>query len=154
MSMDWRNLLTRRTLLMVVVGAVAGFAGVLLYQNYERQQFGGIFEPIQKERYFDVDAIREARMRTGLLSAEVTGTVVNNSWKKRSIGVWAGFVKPDGFHQGAGSRRSYYGYQYFPDVEPNDTRTFSIPVAMAINREWSAIAEFDPKSEHSRPEWK
>lgn len=140
---------------MAVAGMLAGCVVTLAYQAWQRQMFAKVFEPLQPERYFDAEAIREATLTVNVLNGVVNGVVVNNTWKSRSIGVWGGFVKADGFHIGAGTGRNYHGYQYFPDVAPGETRNFSIPVAVFVNRNWAVIAEFDPKpGQLPRPAWK
>jgi len=110
--------------------------------------------PEHRDRYFDTSAITESNIKMDRPNANVDGVVVNNTWKTRNVGVWVGFVKSDGFHQGGTTGRNYFGYQYFPQVPPKEKRTFSIPIGVPpLNRSWSVVAEFDPNDQRLRPIW-
>jgi hypothetical protein len=134
-----------------IMSAVLLFVILALLQEQRRSREIAVTPP---DRYFDTQAIREYSLTMARPNAMASGTVVNNTWKTRDIGVWAGFVKPDGFHEGSTTGRSYYGYHYFPGVPPHEKRNFSITFAVPpLNRSWSVVAEFDPKPERLRPVW-
>jgi hypothetical protein len=148
----------RKTLLVIAgVGAAAIVVALAIrFHFHELDREAQRLDPAQRDRYFDPDAISESVMSMDRPNAVINGVAVNNTWKKRSVGVYAGFLK-EGFHEGGTTGRHYYGYQYFPDVPPGGARKFSIAIAVPpLNRKWSVIAEFDPKKgqEPLRPAWK
>jgi hypothetical protein len=136
--------------LVVVVAAGLGAMAWKLSSDRAQQRD----RPEHRDRYYDPSAIQESALTMDRPNATVTGVVVNNTWKTRDVGVWVGFLKSDGFHQGSTVGRNYYAYQYFPQVPPNEKRNFSVTFAVPpLNRSWSAVAEFDPSEKRLRPIW-
>lgn len=135
---------------------VAVVAAGLGFMAWKRQQdrAAEALRPEHRDRYYDFTAIQEYKLTMERPNATVTGVVVNNTWKTRDVGVWAGFVKSDGFHQGSTVGRNYFGYQYFPQVPPKEKRSFEVTFAVPpLNRSWSVVAEFDPNEQRLRPIW-
>jgi hypothetical protein len=139
----------------VLIGVVVvGIIAVVMYMQRQQQRGREAMRPEHRDRYYDSAAIQEYALKMERPNAAVTGVAVNNTWKTRDIGVWSGFVKSDGFHQGSTVGRNYFGYQYFPQVPPKEKRNFSITFAVPpLNRSWSVVAEFDPNEQRLRPVW-
>jgi hypothetical protein len=134
----------------VVVGGILGVSALQRAKDRAKEAM----RPEHRDRYYDTAAIQEYSLKMERPNATLSGVVVNNTWKTRDIGVWAGFVKSDGFHQGSTVGRNYFGYQYFPQVPPKATKTFTITFAVPpLNRSWSVVAEFDPGERQLRPIW-
>jgi hypothetical protein len=135
---------------VVVIGVILGAMAWKRQQDRTTEAL----RPEHRDRYYDSTAIQEYALKMERPNATVSGVIVNNTWKTRDVGVWAGFVKADGFHQGSTVGRNYFGYQYFPQVPPKEKRNFTITFAVPpLNRSWSVVAEFDPNQQQLRPIW-
>lgn len=138
--------------LIAAVVIVIGLGAMAWKRQQDRAREA--MRPEHRDRYYDSTAIQEYALKMERPNATLTGIVINNTWKTRDVGVWAGFVKSDGFHQGSTVGRNYYGYQYFPQVPPKEKRNFAITFAVPpLNRSWSVVAEFDPSEQRLRPIW-
>ncbi|MGA2148760.1 MAG: hypothetical protein ABSH49_27780 [Bryobacteraceae bacterium] len=145
--------MSSNTIVVLVVGvAVLGIGGRAWLQYQDR--IHAREDPQQVSRHFDREAVTAASLRLNRPNAVASGKVVNVTWKTRDVGVYCGFVKSDGFHEGSVAGRAYYGFQFFRQLKPNDSKEFEITFAVPpMNRDWSCIAELDMNDSKLRPVW-